>query len=301
MNRPTRSTPSGQAYLDLQNRARREKRGTQELLILYVVERWLARLSASRHADQFILKGGMLLAAFDARRPTVDADTLVRNIANDETTILTRVLEISEEPISNDGVVFRTDTARSRTIRDEALYSGVRVTMDAAIATATVKFQLDVNFGDPVSPAPRRLTFPTLLRDAEPINILGYPIETVLAEKLATAIALGDANTRVRDYADIYALIGRHNIAHREMRQALLATARFRGIHIEPVSGAIDALVEIRAHTYRTYRTGLGAAGVHLPDSFAEVIEGVVRFADPLTQPATTNPTWDETTRQWRQ
>jgi hypothetical protein len=78
MSRPTRDTPAGRAYLDLQNRARREGRGTQELLTLYVVERWLARLGTSRYADQFILKGGMLLAAFDARRPTADADALAR-------------------------------------------------------------------------------------------------------------------------------------------------------------------------------------------------------------------------------
>jgi len=76
MSRPTHGTPSGAAYLDLRNRARREGRGTQELLTLYVVERWLARLSASPYAERFVLKGGMLLAAFDARRPTADADAL---------------------------------------------------------------------------------------------------------------------------------------------------------------------------------------------------------------------------------
>ena len=70
MKRPTRATAAGQAYLDLQNRARAEGRATQELLTLYVVERWLARLSMSPYADQFIIKGGMLLAAYDARRPT---------------------------------------------------------------------------------------------------------------------------------------------------------------------------------------------------------------------------------------
>lgn len=76
MTRVTRQTPAGRAYLDLQNRARRERRSTQELLALYVVERWLARLSKSAYTDQFVLKGGMLLAAFDARRPTADADAL---------------------------------------------------------------------------------------------------------------------------------------------------------------------------------------------------------------------------------
>jgi hypothetical protein len=75
---------AGRAYLDLQNRARTERRGTQELLTLYVVERWLARLSTSTYAAKFVIKGGMLLAAYDARRPTADLDALARSIANQE-------------------------------------------------------------------------------------------------------------------------------------------------------------------------------------------------------------------------
>jgi hypothetical protein len=80
MRRPTRATAAGKAYLDLQNRARADGRATQELLALYVVERWLARLSMSPYADQFIIKGGMLLAAYDARRPTADLDALAHAV-----------------------------------------------------------------------------------------------------------------------------------------------------------------------------------------------------------------------------
>jgi len=84
VSRPTRASEAGRAYLDLQNRASAERRGTQELLTLYVVERWLARLSASSHAHKFAIKGGMLLAAYDARRPTADLDALARSVANDQ-------------------------------------------------------------------------------------------------------------------------------------------------------------------------------------------------------------------------
>lgn len=94
MNRPTRSSPEGRAYLDLQNRARREKRGTQEFLTMYVVERWLARLSKSPYAEDFVLKGGMLMATFGVRRPTVDADTLARNLPSDPEAVARRAVEI---------------------------------------------------------------------------------------------------------------------------------------------------------------------------------------------------------------
>jgi hypothetical protein len=300
MSRPTRTTAAGQAYLDLQNRARREGRGTQEFLTHYVVERWLARLSASPYADQFVIKGGVLLAALDARRPTADLDALARLLANDEAAVLSRVTEIARlVPGIDDGVVYRTETATARVIRDQALYAGVRVAMDSEIATATVKFRLDVNFGDPVTPAPSLVTMPPLRPNLEPVRVLGYPIETVLAEKLTTAIALGAANTRVRDYADIYTLTGGHSVAHYAVRAALLATAAFRGTPVAPLSASIDNIVSLRRQTYAAYHAGLGTAGSHLPADFAPVVAEVVAFADRLTHAAPERTMWNPQERRW--
>jgi hypothetical protein len=118
---------------------------------------------ASRYAQQFVLKGGMLLAAFQARRPTADADALGRGFANDQASVLDRVVAIANQPISEqDGVEFRTETVTSRVIPDAELYSGVRIAMDTAIASALVRLRLDVNFGDPVTPAPQRIELPAL-------------------------------------------------------------------------------------------------------------------------------------------
>jgi Nucleotidyl transferase AbiEii toxin, Type IV TA system len=147
----------------------------------------------------------MFLAAYEARRPTADLDALARWVANDQNVVVALVSDIACLA-RNDGVEYRTETATSPIIRDQAIYSGVRIAMDCAIATATVKFRLDVNFGDPITPPPSRVTLPSLRPGMAPVHVLGYPVETVLAEKIATAIALGPANTRVRDYADIYTL-----------------------------------------------------------------------------------------------
>jgi hypothetical protein len=95
----------------------------------------------------------MLLAAYDARRPTADLDALARSIADDQATVVSLVSEVADLPL-DDGVEFRTGTTTSRSIREQALYSGVRIAMDATISTATVKFRMDVNFGDPITPAP---------------------------------------------------------------------------------------------------------------------------------------------------
>jgi hypothetical protein len=102
----------------------------------------------------FVLKGGMLLAAFDARRPTADLDALARDFANDEASVVSRVVAVAAYAVPDDGVEFRPETATSRLIRNQDLYSGVRVAMDSALASAIVKLRLDVNFGDPVTPAP---------------------------------------------------------------------------------------------------------------------------------------------------
>jgi len=299
MNRPTRSTAAGQAYLDLQNHARTQGRGTQEFLALYVIERWLARLSMSPYADQFVIKGGILLAAYDARRPTADLDALASAVANDQEAVMARIVEIArQDPGQADGVEFRTETISSRVIRGEDLYAGVRVSMDCAIATAAVKFRLDVNFGDPVTPAPRRVILPSLRPGMSPIEVLGYPIETVLAEKITTAIALGPANTRVRDYADIFTLIGGRPIDQRAARDALLATAAFRGTVLVPLSFAVDNIAGLRRQTYLAYRRNLGQAAQALPAEFGEIVGAVTAFADGLVAAAPPGTVWSP--QQWR-
>jgi hypothetical protein len=130
----------------------------------------------------------MLLAAWDARRATVDVDFLARNLNLDEESVLRRVVEIAALPAPvGDGVEFRTDTARANTIRDGDVYGGVRIAMDATIAGAAVKLRLDISTGDPVAPPPAI----TLLRKHPRLSILGYPLPVVLAEKLCTAVDYG--------------------------------------------------------------------------------------------------------------
>jgi hypothetical protein len=267
---------------------------------MYVVERWLARLAASDSAEDFILKGGMLLAAFGNRRPTQDADALARNMSDDQATVAGRVAEIAAlaSPDGDDGVEFLPATIKTRLIRDDALYSGVRVTMGAKIATADVRLRLDINFGDPVTPAPQTIDLPALRPDTRPVRLLGYPIETVLAEKIATAISLGAASTRVRDWADIYTLTGTHPIQHATAREALIATAAFRGVELVPLSKAVGVLAQLRAQTFLTYRRGLGVDGEHLPKEFSEVVDAVIAFADPLNE-ARTASTWSPSLRRW--
>lgn len=296
MTRPQRSTPAGRAYLDLQRLARRSGRSMQALLPMFASERWLARLAASPHRFRFVLKGGVLLAALGNRRPTQDADLLALNIANDHDTVIGYVNDVALIELA-DGVSFDPSTTTATTIRESDLYLAVRLSMDCALATARIKLKLAINFGDPVTPRPDTINLPTLL-GGPPVQILGYPIVTVLAEKLSTAVQLGEANTRIRDYVDLYNLTGAHPVDFGQARDAVLATAAYRVVKLRPLSIAVGELALIRSGAYRTYRAGLGADGTDLPGSLTEVIAAVTAFADPLLQNVPRH-SWNPTTRDW--
>jgi hypothetical protein len=300
VNRPDRSTPGGRAYLDLQNRARRERRPTQELLTLYVLERWLARLAVSSYAAMFVLKGGMLLAALDARRPTADADLLARQLSNDEAVVVGSVRDVAEVELpEEDGVEFLTGTVTAESIRDGDLYSGMRITMTCRVSTAVLKLKLDVNFGDPVTPGPRRIDFPSQRPGWPATSILGYPIETVLAEKISTAVSLGEANTRVRDYVDLYTLTGRHELTSSAVRAALHATGGYRAVELVPLSDAIGAFVRVRQSAYATFRRRLGPDGEHLPAELQQLVTAIESFVDPLITGDVGEGRWAPTSRRW--
>ncbi len=307
MSRPTRADAGGRAYLDLQNLARKQGRTTQALLVMYVLERFLARLSAGPHTEQFVLKGGMLLAAWQARRATMDADLLARGLTVDHEQVLAAVTDIAsvQAPVE-DGVEFLTDTATASVIRDGDLYGGVRVTMHARVAAAEVKLQLDISTGDPVTPAPQQITYPTLREIHPEVRILGYPLQSVLAEKLCTAVDLGAGNSRVRDYADLWTLTGTQDVDAADLAAALTATARHRGVALRALSVAIRTRTgpgypAVRATTYTAYRRRLGSDADHLPAAFATVVDNVAAFADPLlagTLPASAR--WNAAVRAWQ-
>jgi hypothetical protein len=141
VSRVTRGTPSGDAYLDLQNEARRTGRPTQELQQLYVLEGFLVRLAASDVRESFVLKGGVLLAAFDSRRPTKDIDLAGLDLANETDTVLALVRSVLDiGPPQEDGIEFAADTATAEVIREEDDYSGVRVHVEAGLAGAKLPF-----------------------------------------------------------------------------------------------------------------------------------------------------------------
>jgi len=271
----TEYTPR-QAYAALQKLARDQGRTSQQLFELYVHERFLARLAGSPLAQRFVLKGGMLLAVLDVRRPTRDADLLARALVNEPEAIRAIVSQIAAE-LMRDGVVFDAASMTIETIREDADYPGVRVKLPAGLAGAQLRLTIDLSFGDPIDP--QRIEYPTLLEDAR-FPLLGYRLESVIAEKTITMISLGDANTRDRDYADVYLLSRVHPLEALAMRSALRTVAEHRGVEIRPLRPLVDTLRTSRQTSWTAFRARAGLNA--LPERFSDVVEAVVAFVDGL-------------------
>lgn len=205
---------------------------TQEYLIRHTLESFLDRLTRTSHAGDFVLKGGILLAAYGVRRPTKDADT---NAVHADATVehLAHVVRDIASIYVDDGVVFDLDTISVQEIREQADYPGRRVRVAVSIGPWKGAAVWDVSTGDPIVPPPRQVTIDRILGD--PITLLGYAPETAIAEKGVTIIERGITSTRWRDYVDIVQL-ARQGIDPDELLRSARAVARHRGVTLEPIA-----------------------------------------------------------------
>jgi predicted nucleotidyltransferase component of viral defense system len=190
----------------LLNLARERNSEFQLILTRYSLERLLYRLSLSDHRDRFVLKGAMLFAVWldDPFRPTRDLDLLGHG--NSDTEDIARTFrEILSVDVDDDGVIFDVDNIRAEPIRDAEGYDGVRVRTSAAISGARVPVQIDIGFGDAITPAAIETDYPVLL-DAPAPHLRAYPKETVIAEKFEALVSLGFVNSRMRDFYDLWTI-----------------------------------------------------------------------------------------------
>ena len=295
MTPPSRATSAGRAYLDLQKRARADRRPVDEYLQFYVLECFLGRLSRSRYAERYVLKGGALLAAFGERRPTRDIDFLAQGQTNHPAAVLAAVNEIASIDI-DEGVTFDLTTAKATPIRDEDIYPGVRVTISTHLWTARTQFHIDVNVGDPIHPAPSVIEVPRLLGGQ--LTVLGYPLGMVFAEKIVTAIARGTQSTRWRDFADIYLLARRHQIDGGQLTRSIREVAAHRGTELAPLSEVLDDYGRIGQGQWSAWLRRQQMVG-RLPVQFDDVVAAVMIFADPAITGTSAGHQWLPRASEW--
>lgn len=208
----------------LLNIAKAEGRDFGQVLTKFSLERLLYRLSKSKHADSFLLKGALLFDLwFDVPlRPTRDIDLLGFGLAE-----LPHVIGVFDDLCQmsvEDGVVFLADSIKAAEIRKEANYAGIRVSMVALLGNARTAIQVDIGYGDAVTPAPETATYPVLLEDLPAPQLRVYPRYTVVAEKVETIATLGIANSRMKDYFDLWVLRQQGEFDSEVLRLAIAAT-----------------------------------------------------------------------------
>ena len=216
----------------LLNIAKSEGSDFNQLLVRYALERFLYRLSQSPHADRFLLKGALLFTLWYEmpHRPTRDADLLGFG-PSDLQSISQTFREIASITV-DDGITFDPESVTADDIRKEAGYAGARVVIAGELAKARCKTQIDIGFGDAVTPGPVQSEYPVLLEDFPAPRLRTYPVYTVISEKLHAIALLGMTNSRVKDYLDLWVMLDRESLNTNTLAQAISATFTRRGMAV---------------------------------------------------------------------
>ena len=213
----------------LKSLAQKNHADARILIRIYMMERFLERVSTSRYKDNFIIKGGILVTSLIgvALRSTMDIDTTIKNLNLSETDICQTVEEICAIDLQ-DEITFQIKQISH--IMDEMEYPGIRITLNAYLGKMPVPMKIDVSTGDIITPGEVQYQYKLLLED-RPIPLWSYNLETLLAEKLQTVLARGILNTRIRDFYDLYELtsVYKDKIDQLLLKDAFHATCTKRG------------------------------------------------------------------------
>ena len=269
----------------LLDKARETGRTFSELLQYFAMERFLYRLSKSPYANNFVLKGALMLTVWEAplTRPTLDIDLLGR-IDNRIETIVRVTREICRQEVEPDGLVFNIATIEAERIAEDADYEGIRVRFRGSLGTARIMMQLDIGFGDIVIPSPEPMNYPTLL-DLPAPQLCGYSRESTIAEKFEAMVKLGILNSRMKDFFDIWLMSRLFDFDGVTLAEAILKTFSTRGTKIpaEPLA-LTDAFAKdtTKAAQWRGFlrRNRLSEA----PKDLAEVIISIGVFLKPISE-----------------
>jgi len=263
------------------------ERGEEFGLVLsrYAAERFLYRLTQSEHRDRFVLKGALLFLIWEGELHRMTRDLDLLGYGESEIASLEQaVRDICHTEVPEDGMRFLADTVRGRRIREDQEYEGIRIMVEARLGTARVPLQIDVGFGDIITPPAERETYPTIL-DMEAPEPRVYPRETVLAEKFQAMVQLGIANSRMKDFYDVWFLARSFAFEGKRLAEAVRQTFERRrtSVPVEPPLALTRAFAE---HPAKSQQWAAFLRKGRL-EADAVTLEEIVAFIAPfLIEPA---------------
>ena len=284
MSRPLKNIAAS-VRQKLTNLGKESNRPFAELLQYYGMERFLYRLSRSKYRDRFVLKGALMFVVWETprSRATRDIDFLAK--IDDSVGSLTAMAKnVFQTKVADDGLVFYEDSVEGEVIKENADYSGVRVTFTVTLDQARIPMQLDVGFGDAVTPAPAEIVYPPLL-DLPAPRLQGYPRETVVAEKFEAAVKLDTANTRMKDFYDLWLLSRQFDFDGATLSKAIRATFARRGTALTATPTAFTSGFYEDAQKQGQWRAFLGRTQVDgAPDTLRGAVQTIRNFLEPVAQ-----------------
>jgi hypothetical protein len=278
----------------LRNKAREQQEDFGLVLTRYGLERFLYRLSQSPHCNQFVLKGAMLFHLWgrDLHRPTRDIDLLGHGDP-DPDRFRNIIRDVCTQAVQDDGLAFDSDSVLVERMKEDEEYQGLRVRLLATLEKARIQIQIDIGFGDAVTPDATEVAFPTALDMPAPI-LKAYPRETVVAEKFQAMVILGIANSRLKDFYDLWILSQHYAFDGAALTSAIRATFDRRRT---PVPGtpplALTTEFSKDAQKLTQWRAFLGKGALDTEMSLDEVVDRLSGFLMPPVQSAAQNADFD--------
>jgi predicted nucleotidyltransferase component of viral defense system len=283
--------PGASIQARLKNHARERGEEMPFVLTRYTIERFLYRLSCSPHAERFVLRGATLFALWHLEektlyRPTRDLDVLAMGDSSVEA-FRGCMLAILETPVPEDGITFLVDTLHLEERTVGRAYPGLSVSVTAMLGTARPRLEIDIAFGEVVSPTPEMAVLPTLLNQPQP-QMKVYHRETVIAEKTQALVELGLSNTRLKDFFDLWYLSQVFSFEGAILRQAIQATFERRGT-VFPLDDLPDALTDAfaqipgRQRQWSGFRARVGGSIAEMsPEDLPALLKTLAGFLGPL-------------------
>lgn len=276
----------------------------QEALTAYGLERTVYRLSISEYKERFTLKGGIFLyALFDGEfaRATRDIDLLAKNMPNNVED-MKRVFENIFSIECDDALKFDQGTLDVRNITEFKEYHGVNVSIMAYLDRTRVPVSIDVGFGDVIYPGRVKMNFPVLL-DMDVPEIYVYSISSVVAEKFEAIVSLGDANSRYKDFYDIYILADRYDFDGTELKEAVKETFEHRGTGFDDIFAFKDDFLasEIHQNRWKAFlKKKKALVNVELEDVVRLIKTMLLPVVDCIVRGKEYSLTWDHKSRSWK-
>lgn len=287
----------------LKNQSKKNGRLFQDELVAYCLERTIHRISISRYNENFTLKGGIFLYAIfngEFSRATRDIDLLARAL-NNEVDVMKKVFEEIFAIESDDAIHYKEDSLAINTITEFKEYQGINIRVIAMLDKTQIPVSIDIGFGDVVHPERIKMEFPVLLEMDAPI-IYAYSLASVVAEKFEAIVSLGYANSRYKDFYDIYLLSHQFDFNGLELSTAIVETFKHRNTLMDDIVIFEEDFSEDKTRNSR-WKSFVGKKRAMMQVELSEAINGIRIFLDPIIEGIKNevylNAGWKHTERKW--